>query len=90
MTRARALFAPAPVPPGATLLPAFVAAPAVGSGTTALAARNAGRHYICGDNMLEYVEGARRRLAESYTLPMFPETIEDHKEEQCQLELLAS
>ena len=68
----------------------LVVDPFVGGGTTALAARNTGRHYICGDNMLEYVEGARRRLAEPYTLPMFPETIEDHKEEPCQIELLAS
>jgi len=68
----------------------LVVDPFVGGGTTALAARNTGRHYICGDNMLEYVEEARRRLAEPYTLPMFPETIEDHKEEPCQIELLAS
>ena len=45
--------------------------PCVGSGTTALAARNTGRHYICGDSSAEYVAVARARLAEPYTPPMF-------------------
>lgn len=33
-----------------------------GSGTTALAAQNLGRQFICGDSSLEYVEIARKRL----------------------------
>ena len=45
--------------------------PCVGSGTTALAARNTGRHYVCGDSSAEYVALARARLAEPYTPPMF-------------------
>jgi site-specific DNA-methyltransferase (adenine-specific) len=44
--------------------------PVVGSGTTALAARNTGRHYICGDSSAEYVAVAKRRLAEPYTLSL--------------------
>lgn len=42
-----------------------------GSGTTALAARNTGRHFIACDLSAEYVEVARQRLAQPYTLPMF-------------------
>lgn len=45
--------------------------PCVGSGTTAIAARQCGRHYIVGDSSAQYVEVARRRLAQDYTLPMF-------------------
>lgn len=45
--------------------------PTCGSGTTAIAARNTGRHFICGDLELKYVEVARKRLAQDYTLPMF-------------------
>ena len=41
--------------------------------TTALAARNTGRNYICGDSSEEYVQVARERLAKPYTLPMFEE-----------------
>lgn len=37
----------------------------VGSGTTAVAARNTGRRFICGDFTLDYVEIARRRLVET-------------------------
>lgn len=44
--------------------------PVVGSGTTALAAREEGRHFICGDISPEYVDIARSRLAQPYTLPM--------------------
>jgi site-specific DNA-methyltransferase (adenine-specific) len=47
--------------------------PCVGSGTTALAARNTGRNYIVGDNSAEYVAVARERLAAPYTLSMFDE-----------------
>ncbi len=36
--------------------------PCVGSGTTAIAARNTGRHYIVGDMMEEYVDIARTRI----------------------------
>jgi hypothetical protein len=45
--------------------------PCVGSGTTAVACRNTGRHYIVGDTDLGYVEIARRRLAEPFTMPLF-------------------
>lgn len=45
--------------------------PCVGSGTTAIAAREESRQFICGDTSLEYVEVARKRLAAPYTLPMF-------------------
>lgn len=36
--------------------------PCCGSGTTAIAARNTGRHWICGDTSAEYVEIARGRF----------------------------
>lgn len=36
--------------------------PCCGSGTTALAARNTGRHWICGDSDAGYVEIARQRF----------------------------
>lgn len=39
--------------------------PCVGSGTTAVAARNTGRKYICGDFTREYVELARERVQAS-------------------------
>jgi site-specific DNA-methyltransferase (adenine-specific) len=45
--------------------------PCVGSGTTAVAARNTGRHYIVGDSSAEYVELARKRIAAPYTPPLF-------------------
>lgn len=48
--------------------------PCVGSGTTALAAREESRQFICGDASLEYVEVARKRLDAPYTLPMFTES----------------
>lgn len=44
--------------------------PTCGSGTTALAAREEGRHFICGDSSAEYVAIARKRLAMPYTLPL--------------------
>ena len=44
--------------------------PCVGSGTTAIAARQTGRRFICGDSSRKYVEVARERLAMPYTLPM--------------------
>lgn len=37
--------------------------PFSGSGTTAIAARKTGRHFICGDSSAEYVEMSRKRLA---------------------------
>lgn len=43
-----------------------------GSGTTALAARHLNRNYIVGDITPQYVEVARRRLAQPWT-PMFAE-----------------
>lgn len=45
--------------------------PFAGSGTTLVAARNLGRHYIGCDLSAEYVEIARQRLAQPYTQPMF-------------------
>ena len=39
--------------------------PCVGSGTTAVAARNTGRDYICGDFTRDYVELARGRVQNS-------------------------
>lgn len=36
--------------------------PCVGSGTTAIAARKCGRHFICGDSSAEYVKVANDRL----------------------------
>lgn len=39
-----------------------------GSGTTALAARNLGRRFIAGDITPEYVQVARDRLAQPYTI----------------------
>jgi site-specific DNA-methyltransferase (adenine-specific) len=45
--------------------------PTCGSGTTAVAARQIGRHFICGDTSAEYVEVARKRLAQPYTPNMF-------------------
>ena len=44
--------------------------PTAGSGTTAVAARNTGRHYIVGDSSAEYVAVMRERLGKPYTLPM--------------------
>lgn len=45
--------------------------PCVGSGTTAIAAREEQRQFMCGDSDAGYVEIARQRLAEPYTLPLF-------------------
>lgn len=47
--------------------------PCVGSGTTALAARNTGRNFICGDQDAGYVDIANARLSEPFTPYMFPE-----------------
>lgn len=45
-----------------TRLTDIVFDPCIGSGTTALAARNLGRHFIGGDISREYVAMARERL----------------------------
>jgi DNA modification methylase len=45
--------------------------PCVGSGTTAIAARNTGRRWICGDSDAGYVQVAKDRLAVPFTLPLF-------------------
>jgi site-specific DNA-methyltransferase (adenine-specific) len=45
--------------------------PCIGSGTTAVAARQIGRHFIGGDITLEYVNRARARLAKPYAVDMF-------------------
>jgi site-specific DNA-methyltransferase (adenine-specific) len=42
--------------------------PCCGSGTTAIAARNAARRWICGDSSAEYVQVAKNRLAAPHTL----------------------
>lgn len=39
--------------------------PFAGSGTTAIAARKTGRHFLCGDSSVEYVEMALKRLADT-------------------------
>lgn len=53
----------------------LVVDPFVGSGTTAVAARNLGRHFICGDQSAEYVAIANKRLNEPFTLPLFAEDV---------------
>lgn len=55
----------------------LVVDPFVGSGTTALAARNTGRRFVCGDFTQKYVEIARARLAEPYTPDMFDTLLPD-------------
>lgn len=52
--------------PGAVILDPFS-----GSGTTAIAARNTGRQFICGDISEEYVEMARERFSQPFTESMF-------------------
>jgi site-specific DNA-methyltransferase (adenine-specific) len=47
--------------------------PCVGSGTTAIAARQCNRNFICGDSSEEYVKVSRERLALPYTPNMFEE-----------------
>lgn len=53
-------------PPGGVVLDPFM-----GSGTTAAAAQKLNRHYIGCDLSRRYVEDARQRLAQPYTLPLF-------------------
>lgn len=55
--------------PGAVILD-----PYSGSGTTALAARNTGRHWLACDLSPEYVAIALDRLAQPYTPPLFTES----------------
>jgi DNA modification methylase len=50
---------------------AIILDPFAGSGTTGAAARNTGRQYILGDMTAEYVDVARKRLEQPYTMPMF-------------------
>lgn len=45
--------------------------PFAGSGTTGAAAQKTGRNWIMGELDAETVEGARARLAQPYTLPLF-------------------
>ncbi len=61
--------------------------PCVGSGTTAIAARNTGRNYICGDSSEEYVQVARDRLVLPYTMPMFEDVVAEEKPVQAVMEL---
>jgi len=56
-----------------TLAGEIVIDPFAGSGTTLRAAQLLGRRYIGCDLSAEYVDIARRRLAEPFTLPMFAE-----------------
>ena len=51
--------------------PGIVCDPFMGSGTTALVARQLGRHFLGCDVNAEYVALANERLAVPYTLPMF-------------------
>ena len=55
-----------------------------GSGTTAVAARNAGRRYITGDLSATYCDIMRRRLSEAFTVNMFetPSTESEKAEQQ--------
>lgn len=48
--------------------------PFMGSGTTAVAARELGRDYIGCDITAHYIDMANKRLAKPYTLPLFQET----------------
>ncbi len=59
--------------------------PFCGSGTTALAARACGRRWICGDLDTGYVQIARDRLAQPYTLPLFAESPAEPPAEQIPL-----
>lgn len=45
--------------------------PFAGSGTTLVAAQKLGKRYIGCDLSREYVDIARKRLAQPYTVPMF-------------------
>jgi len=56
-----------------TLAGEVIVDPFAGSGTTLRAAQLLGRRYIGCDLSAEYVDIARRRLAEPFTLPMFAE-----------------
>lgn len=56
--------------------------PTCGSGTTAIAARQTGRHYIVGDSAAEYVAVTRQRLAQPYTLPLPLEDVPQVKPQQ--------
>lgn len=49
----------------------IVVDPFGGSGTTAVAAKRLGRHYVTGDISAAYCDLMRKRLAQPYTLPMF-------------------
>lgn len=46
--------------------------PFIGSGTTCVAAKHLGRHYVGCDIQDKYVEIARRRLAQPFTPPLLP------------------
>ena len=52
---------------------ALVVDPFVGSGTTAIAARNTGRHFIVGDFLPEYAKVTRDRLAKPWQPELFAE-----------------
>lgn len=44
--------------------------PTCGSGTTGIAARNCGRHFLLNDKYTEWVEVTKKRLAQPYTIPL--------------------
>lgn len=49
--------------------------PFMGSGTTALSAQKAGRHFVGCDSSAEYIELARKRIAAPYTPPLFTDDV---------------
>jgi site-specific DNA-methyltransferase (adenine-specific) len=55
-----------------TLPGEIVVDPTCGSGTTAVAAREEGRHYIVNDSSREYVDVTKRRLAMPFTPSFMP------------------
>jgi site-specific DNA-methyltransferase (adenine-specific) len=57
-----------------------------GSGASLVAARNLGRQYIGCDLSPEYVEMARKRLAQPYTMALFPNTSVEQPEQMRLLE----
>jgi site-specific DNA-methyltransferase (adenine-specific) len=62
--------------------------PCCGSATTAVAARQCNRNFICGDSSVEYVQVARERLAKPYTMPMFEEAEKQEQAQQMEMELV--
>lgn len=59
--------------------------PVCGSGTTAVAARETGRDYVCGDSSAEYVKIAQDRINAPYTPPLFVDDAPAPRGEQLSL-----